>query len=35
MIDLLIVAPVILLVVGPVSMSISNVLFAACAAMQS
>ena len=35
MIDLLIVAPVILLVVGPISISISNVLFAACAAMQT
>ena len=35
MIDLLIVASAILLVVGPVSMSISNVLFAACAAMQN
>ena len=35
MIDLLVVAPVILLVVGPISISISNVLFAACAAMQT
>ena len=35
MIDLLIVAPVILLVIGPISMVISNALFVACAAMQT
>lgn len=35
MIDLLIVAPAILLIIGPVSMAISNALFAACAFMQS
>lgn len=35
MIDLLIVAPVILLVIGPISMVVSNALFVACAAMQS